>query len=156
MPDAFYNPDDPTLPLAPKSNQNQYGKRGADNFADSPQRPERQPYQYPPQPPQGPQQRSLQSPPPHQQVPPARPASNNNPAITQYPYQQPGQRAANFGAPPLPQPKKRPRRGCLVSSLIVLVLACVLGGFAITTTQRVLAFGSSISTHASLSTQTNF
>src|SRR5947208_2796580 len=122
MPDAFYNSDDPTLPLVPKSNQNQPGTQGANNFADSPQGPERRPYQYPPQfpySPQGPQQLSLQA-------PPARPAPNGNPDIARYPYQQPGQRAGNFAAPPLPQPKKRPHRrtGCLVSGLIALLLAC--------------------------------
>jgi polyisoprenyl-teichoic acid--peptidoglycan teichoic acid transferase len=163
MPDAFYDSDDPTLPLAPKSNQNQPARQGANNFADSPQGPERRPYQYPPQPPQGPPQRPLQGPAspfpgPHQQMPPARPAPNGNPDIARYPYQQPGQRAGNFGAPPLPQPQKRPRRrtGCLVSSLIALLLVCLLGGFAITTTQRVLAFGSAISPQAPLSTQTGY
>jgi LCP family protein required for cell wall assembly len=43
-----------------------------------------------------------------------------------------------------------------VGSLIVLVLACLLGSFAFTTLQRVLAFGSAISTQAPLSTQTGY
>jgi LCP family protein required for cell wall assembly len=43
-----------------------------------------------------------------------------------------------------------------VTSLIVLVLACLLGSFAFTTLQRVLAFGSAISTQAPLSTQTGY
>jgi LCP family protein required for cell wall assembly len=43
-----------------------------------------------------------------------------------------------------------------VSSLIALLLICLLGGFAITTTQRVLAFGSAISPQAPLSTQTGY
>jgi polyisoprenyl-teichoic acid--peptidoglycan teichoic acid transferase len=89
---------------------------------------------------------------PHQQVSPARPAPDGNPA-TKSPYQQPG---GTSGAAPFPQPKKRLRRGCLLSSLIVLVLACLLGGFAITTTQRVLAFGSAISPQAPLTTQTSY
>src|SRR5437868_8810311 len=119
MPDAFYNSDDPTLPLEPKPNQNQTGRQQANNyFADSPQGPERRPYQYPPQPSQPPQglpQRVMQGPSsafpsPHQQMPPARPAPNGNPDIAGYPYQQPGQRAGNFGAPPLPLPQKRARR----------------------------------------------
>jgi polyisoprenyl-teichoic acid--peptidoglycan teichoic acid transferase len=43
-----------------------------------------------------------------------------------------------------------------VGSLIVLVLACLLGSFAFTTLQRVLAFGSAISTQSPLSTQTGY
>lgn len=43
-----------------------------------------------------------------------------------------------------------------MSGLIALLLVCLLGGFAITTTQRVLAFGSAISSQAPLSTQTGY
>jgi LCP family protein required for cell wall assembly len=166
MPDAFHNSDDPTLPLAPKSNQNQPGTLGASNVADSPQRSEHRPHQYSPPvplPPQGPQQRYpqgplLTSPSTPQQVPPTRPAPNGNFDTTRYPYQQPGQMTAKFGFLPLARPRKplRRRTGCLVSGLVVLVLALLLGSFAVTTAQRVLAFGSAISTQPPLSTQTGY
>jgi LCP family protein required for cell wall assembly len=52
-------------------------------------------------------------------------------------------------------PKKR-RNGCLIATLVVLVLAIILGSVLVTTTQRVLAFGSKVSTQAPLSTQTNY
>src|SRR5205085_5645882 len=61
-----------------------------------------------------------------------------------------------------PAPARRPKRplrrrpGCLAGCLIVLILLCVVGSFAVTTTQRVLAFGSAISTQAPLTTQTNY
>jgi LCP family protein required for cell wall assembly len=52
-------------------------------------------------------------------------------------------------------PKKR-RNGCLITTLVVLVLAVILGSIIVTTTQRVLAFGTKISTQSPLSTQTNY
>ncbi len=52
--------------------------------------------------------------------------------------------------------RSRRRKGCLISSLVVLVLLVVLGAFAITTLQKALAFGSAISTQSPLSTQTGY
>jgi len=48
------------------------------------------------------------------------------------------------------------RGGCLVGCLTLLVLACIVGSFATITAQRVLAFGSAVSTQAPLSTQTGY
>jgi len=44
----------------------------------------------------------------------------------------------------------------LISTLIALVLLVVVGAFVISTTQKVLAFGSAISTQSPLSTQTGY
>lgn len=48
------------------------------------------------------------------------------------------------------------RRGCLIRSLVVLLVVCVISGLACTTLQRVLAFGSTISTQSPLSTETGY
>jgi LCP family protein required for cell wall assembly len=58
------------------------------------------------------------------------------------------------GAPQL-RPRRR-RKGCLITSLVVLLLVCIIGGFTLITAQRVLAFGSAISTQSPLSTQTGY
>jgi LCP family protein required for cell wall assembly len=50
----------------------------------------------------------------------------------------------------------RRRRGCLVSIVVVLLLLVVLGAIAIPTTQKVLAFGSAISTQSPLTSQTGY
>ncbi|HEY6540418.1 MAG TPA: LCP family protein [Ktedonobacteraceae bacterium] len=52
--------------------------------------------------------------------------------------------------------RPRRRRGCMIGCLSVLVLLIVLGTFTIVTAQKVLAFGSAISTQSPLSTQTGF
>lgn len=44
----------------------------------------------------------------------------------------------------------------MIGCLVVLLLVCVIGGFTFTTAQRVLAFGSAISTQTPLSTQTGY
>src|SRR5438445_3112394 len=122
---------------------------------------------------------------PAQNRPPANvPVAGRNPNAGQYPsssYPQAGQQASP-GAPytppqypnnpgaqrnPYPQqgqmppgtPQQRPRRrrkGCLITSLVVLLLVCIIGVLTITTAQRVLAFGSAISTQSPLSTQTSY
>ena len=91
-----------------------------------------------------------------QQIPPAEaytPAqSPHNPGAQRSPYQQAGRMAG--GA--LQQRPRRRRKGCLITSLVVLLLVCIIGVLVISTTQRVLAFGSAISTQSPLSTQTSY
>lgn len=82
------------------------------------------------------------------------PAPAAVPDAQQYPYRQPGQMGSN--PPPTKKPRRSRRRGCLISSIVVLLLLCVLLGFAAVLGQRVLAFGSAISTQSPLSTQTNY
>ena len=53
------------------------------------------------------------------------------------------------------QPKRR-GKGCLISAAVVLLVLFILGAIAIPTAQKVLAFGSAISTQSSLSTQTGY
>ncbi len=52
--------------------------------------------------------------------------------------------------------RPRRRRGCMIGCLSALVLLIVLGTFTIVTAQKVLAFGSAISTQSPLSTQTGY
>lgn len=91
-----------------------------------------------------------------QHIPPAGANSSaqypNNSGVQQYPYTQPGQMPG--GAPQL-RPRRR-RKGCLITSLVVLLLVCIIGGLTLITAQRVLAFGSAISTQSPLSTQTGY
>lgn len=145
MSNNYINPDDePTLPVRPSSyqSQNQQGKLVLGSFKNQSGQSQRRPYQYVQQP--DPAEQATVYPNRAQQV-----APNANP----YPYYQ------------APQPTGRgrsrrgPRRrgkGCLITMLIVIVLACVVGGFTLTTAQRVLAFGSAISTQSPLSTQTGY
>lgn len=86
------------------------------------------------------------------QVPPV---PNAYPETSRVPYQQPGQ----IAGVPIPDKPRKPKRrvGCLVTSLVVLLLLLVVGGFAFSTAQRVLAFGTAISTQKQpLSTQTGY
>jgi LCP family protein required for cell wall assembly len=161
---SFYQ-DDANAPFPPEGQQGklilpgpQSGQRSA----------ERKPYHYPPN-----QQTPNQYPPaqnqpiqnrnqnayPQNQMPRgynanAGPAPAVNPNVQQYPYQQPGQ----IGTPQTPTKQKRPRRrrGCLVGCLTVLLLFVILCVVMVPITQRVLAFGSAISTQAPLSTQTGY
>jgi len=168
--DPFYRQNDPTDPIQPPtpSQQGQQGYHGYQgnklilgNFQDrqAQQRPDRRAYQNPQQqnvdrPPIYPQRQPV---PPGQQVPPAwGPAPAVNPNAPQYPYRQPGQAPGSGGPiPQRPRPRRR-RRGCLITSLVVLLLLCVIGGFTLVTAQKVLAFGSAISTQTPLSTQTSY
>ncbi len=162
MIDDSVNENDPTLPMPPagESASNRQGKLVIGSF----QNPPRQPYQYPPQQ-RSAQQSSLpqpfaagysqwQSMPPGQQGYIAQTAPAVNPDVQGYPLRQPGQ----FGSPDPRQGQRIPRRrrGCLLGCLAVLLLATVIGSFAVYTTQRVLAFGSAISTQTPLSTQTGY
>lgn len=180
--DSYYNQDDPTEPIRNPSSpqQNPQGKMIIGGFQDNQQPPTRQPYQNPaqnPQHPQHPQQPPIYHYPQPQQYPqsqqPQPPAGygyqGDASAQPQYYNQQqtpasiPGTERGDPQypvVPPLPQrrgrPKQKRRKGCLIGCLVVLLLVCIIGGFTITTAQRVLAFGSAISTQSPLSTQTSY
>jgi LCP family protein required for cell wall assembly len=134
---SYYNQDDPTQParpLPPSAQGQQDQKLILGNFQAAQQQSQRGPYQYPPAP------------------PPAYPAP---PSWQQeYPYRRPSQ-PGGWPASPLPRRPRR-RRGCLVTGLVVLLLLVIVGAFVAITGQRVLAFGSAISTQSPLSTQTGY
>ncbi len=131
----------------------------------------RKPYQFSPQPYQGQQQADIPTvayPPrtsvssPVRQVPPIVPPATVNPGPQKYPNVQPQQPLYVGGSFPsqgrktkLARPRRR-RRGCLVSVVVVLLLLVVLGAIAIPTAQKVLAFGSAISTQSPLTSQTGY
>jgi polyisoprenyl-teichoic acid--peptidoglycan teichoic acid transferase len=130
----------------------------------------RQPYQFPAQPYQDQQadMPTVANPPlasvasPIQQVPYNPPPATVNPGAQRYPSAQP-QAPLYIGnsKPPKPgmgnssQPKRK-GKGCLISAAVVLLVLFILGAITIPTTQKVLAFGSAISTQSPLSTQTGY
>lgn len=143
--------EDPTVPIPPSQHAQQNRQSvGAPNEASSNshapdpsvQPSRKQPYHYSPeefpQPDVYPYPRQS-----HRQQP------------TEYQQGQAEQQALPI-VPSLTQRPPHRRRGCLVASLIILVLVLLLGAFAITIGQRVLAFGSAISTQAPLTSQTNY
>jgi polyisoprenyl-teichoic acid--peptidoglycan teichoic acid transferase len=155
----YYHQDDPTEPIRHSTPpaHDQQGKMIIGRFQDNQPQPGRRPYQ-------NPQQQPYPSPQARQQVPPAQqqyypqqnqqryPGNNEPPMIERQPPQYPL-------SPATPHRKNRPprkRRGCLVGCLVVLLLVCIIGGFTIFTGQRVLAFGSAISTQSPLSSQTGY
>lgn len=165
--DPYYSQDDPTEPIrhpTPPA-QDQQGKMIIGGFQNNQPQPGRRPYQNPLS--QNSQQRPYQVPqsePIGQQMPPSQPqyypqqnqqrypGSNEPPIIERQPAQYPA-------FPATPYKKNRPRRkrrGCLVGCLVVILLVFIVGGFTIFTGQRVLAFGSAISTQSPLSSQTGY
>jgi polyisoprenyl-teichoic acid--peptidoglycan teichoic acid transferase len=99
---------------------------------------------------------------PVQQVPPIVPPATVSPGAQKYPNAQPQPPLYVGGSFPskgrktrLARPPRR-RRGCLVSVVVVLLLLVILGAIAIPTAQKVLAFGSAISTQSPLSSQTGY
>jgi polyisoprenyl-teichoic acid--peptidoglycan teichoic acid transferase len=99
---------------------------------------------------------------PVQQVPYVAPPATVNPGAQIYPNAQPQPPLYVGGSQPpkgrkagLSQPKRR-GKGCLISAVMVLLLLVILGAIAIPTAQKVLAFGSAISTQSPLSTQTGY
>lgn len=98
-----------------------------------------------PQPPQPPQPGAYSA------YSPASPGTPNPPNAPSYPAQPPlviGNRNATS--------RPRRRRGCMIGCLSVLLIFVLLGTFGIITAQKVLAFGSAISTQSPLSTQTGY
>jgi len=146
--EPYNNQDDPTDPVR-HSSAPQQGRQGdkliLGSFQDPSKRSERRPYQYP----------YSSYPQAGQQASPGgayTPQYPNTPGVQRNPYPQQGQM-------PPGTPQQRPRRrrkGCLITSLVVLLLVCIIGVLTITTAQRVLAFGSAISTQSPLSTQTSY
>src|SRR6266576_5780722 len=147
--EPYNNQGDPTEAVR-HSSASQQGQQGdkliLGSFQDPSKRSEHRPYQYPYSSyPQAGQQASLGG----AYTPPQYP---NTPGAQRNPYPQQGQM-------PPGTPQQRPRRrrkGCLITSLVVLLLVCIIGVLTITTAQRVLAFGSAISTQSPLSTQTSY
>src|SRR5256714_9030213 len=146
--EPYNNQDDPTDPVR-HSSAPQQGRQGdkliLGSFQDPSKRSERRPYQYP----------YSSYPQAGQQASPGgayTPQYPNTPGAQRNPYPQQGQM-------PPGTPQERPRRrrkGCLITSLVVLLLVCIIGVLTISTAQRVLAFGSAISTQSPLSTQTSY
>ena len=144
------------------------------NVPGSQKRSTRRPYQYTPSTPQQYQNwqqgeeptvkytpRTPVSSPPQQAAytPPAATA-RSNPQQYPYPQAQPPLYVGGFGPGQgqranLPRPRRR-RMGCLISLGVVLLLLIILFSIAIPTAQKVMAFGSAISTQSPLSSQTNF
>jgi polyisoprenyl-teichoic acid--peptidoglycan teichoic acid transferase len=181
MSDKFSRPDDSAEgmpPYPPQQGQGSQGKLVLGSFQQQPPQAPRQPYPqqpnggppypqqpdprqpYPPQaggrPPYPPQAGGRPPYPPQQQNPGYGPPHNNQQqgyvpqaAPSAYPFQQGGQ----YSGTGKPRKKRNKRKiGCL-AVLIILLVVGVAGFF---TTQRVLAFGSAISTQAPLSTQTGY
>ncbi len=157
--DPYYYQDDPTEPIrhSPSPAPDQQGKMIIGSFQDNQPQPGRRPYQNPQQQPYPSQPTRQQMPPNQQQYYPQQnqqryPGNNEPPMIERQSPQYPV-------SPATPHRKNRPprkRRGCLVGCLVVLLLVCIIGGFTIFTGQRVLAFGSAISTQSPLSSQTGY
>jgi polyisoprenyl-teichoic acid--peptidoglycan teichoic acid transferase len=86
------------------------------------------------------------------------PAQPPNPNAPSYPASPPMYLSPANGSPQRNNAARRPRRrmGCMIGCLSVLALLVLFGAFGIVTLQKVLAFGSAISTQSPLSTQTGF
>ncbi len=170
MSDNFFRPDDSTdatPPYPPQQGQGSQGKLILGSFQQQqpPQVP-RQPNQpngsppYQPQQPYPPQSGGRPPYPNQPQHPGPAPAYNHQQggyspqaAPSSYPFQQAGQHQGNDLGPGRPRRKRSKRKiGCLAVLTIVVIL-CLTGFF---TAQRVLAFGSAISTQSPLSTQTGY
>ncbi len=133
------NPHERLYPRFPAADQQ--GKLVLGGFQDAQQRP-RQPYRNP----YGGDQPTIY---PQRSGGPmgVPPANQQSPA-------QPGATYTPGGPPPRPPGRRRSKRrvGCLAVLLLLLILGC----FTAYTAQRVLAFGSAISTEQPLSSQTSY
>lgn len=101
---------------------------------------------------QAPGQRDFGPSPAGQYVPPVIPPPVN-PNVKPSPSARPGSPSV-LPARPKRSPRSHRRRGCLIGCLPVLVLLLLVGLVVVPTLQRVLAFGSAISTQPPLSSQT--
>src|SRR5579863_3106970 len=171
-------PQEPPQPQWPQQGSGE--KLILGNFKNPPKPAQRAPYQYPP-PPSPPLWQEQNADPatfqtrpqtprtPRQPVSPGRALANETPSPTvapdqqSYPYYQPSQGgqtppggATQDGDKPKKPKGSRRKKGCLIGCLSVLLLLCVAGGFFAVAAQRVLAFGSAISTQTPLSTQTGY
>jgi LCP family protein required for cell wall assembly len=182
--DEFF--DDSTEPVPPRpSNPGGQGYRGSQDklvlgsFQDEQQRNRnRRPYQNPLQ--SSPSARQGQPGRSGQSGPPSRSAQAWQQPQGQQSWQQQSspqgaQSPSAYSPPPSPQqyqyvPGRQPasprnrrsgrrsrrRPGCMIGCLTVLVLLCVVGAIFASTAQKVLAFGSAISTQPPLTSQTNY
>src|SRR5260370_405977 len=144
------------------------------NVPGSQKRSTRRPYQYTPSTPQQDQnwqqgeeptvkytpRTPVSSPPQQAAYTPPTATARSNPQQYPYPQAQPPLYVGGFGPGQgqranLPRPRRR-RMGCLISLGVVLLLLIILFSIAIPTAQKVMAFGSAISTQSPLSSQTNF
>jgi polyisoprenyl-teichoic acid--peptidoglycan teichoic acid transferase len=141
------------------------------NRPDSQRRSTRRPYQFSPQLYQSQQQAeeptvkyspraSVSS--PVQQAPYVAPAAAAQSGAQRYPFAQPQPPLYVGGSLPskgrktrLSRPPRK-RRGCLISLAVVLLLLIIACAIAIPTAQKVMAFGSAISTQSPLSSQTSY
>ncbi len=130
----------------------------------SPNNTRRKPYSYQsPQPqqqqagqPQGNPQQNYAQPPNYQGYGQSYPRQNVQANPTPGPYQAAPQRPLS-PTTQLPRRRARRRGGCAIGCLSVALLLLIVGVFAFGTAQRVLAFGSAISTQKNaLSTQTGY
>jgi polyisoprenyl-teichoic acid--peptidoglycan teichoic acid transferase len=139
--------------------------------AVSSRRSNRKPYQFSPQPYQDQKQVDIPTvayTPTTSAVSPVQQASYNpppptvNPGGQRYPAAQPqaplyvgDSKPPKRGKTGISKPRRR-GKGCLISVSVVLLLLIVLGAIAIPMAQKVLAFGSAISTQSPLSSQTGY
>ena len=160
-----------SLPQAMRGNGNAVGPGQNIPDAGSSWRSTRKPYQFPPQPYQEQKQADVptvaNSPrasvaSPMQQVPYNPPPATVNPGVQSYPSAQPqpplyigDSKPPKRGMGNLSKPKRR-GKGCLISAAVVILVLFILGAITIPTAQKVLAFGSAISTQSPLSTQTGY
>jgi LCP family protein required for cell wall assembly len=133
------------------------------SVTNSPKRSTRRPYQF--SPPLSQQDENRQQPrtsvaSPVQQTPHIATAAGPSPQ--QYPNARPqgpiyiGGAGPNAARPGKPRRPAYRRKGCLISLTVVLLLLVILFAIAVPTVQKVLAFGSAISTQAPLSSQTGY
>ncbi|HVB73639.1 MAG TPA: LCP family protein [Ktedonobacteraceae bacterium] len=92
-----------------------------------------------------------------QQGPPPAQQPYGTQGAPSYPSQPPLVLGGPASSPPgKPSRPLRRRKGCMIGCLSVIVLLVVLGTLVVVTGQKVLAFGSVISTQSPLSSQTNY
>ena len=164
VPQSMRGNGDPKFP-----EQNISGAGSNANPANSTVRSNRKPYRFTPQPydnqadvPTVNYSARASAVAPVQQLPYSNPQATVNQSAQRYPSAQP-QQPFYVGSPPSPKrgqvnpnrPKRR-GKGCLISAAVVLLVLVVLGAIIIPTTQKVLAFGSAISTQSPLSSQTGY